>query len=308
MGARVPLRRHPEDVAARNRRLSLLLVVIAGVLAALLGWTFGELSGLGPLGPVLALGLGSGSVATSWYASDRIVIAATGARPADPGEHRRYHNLVEGLAIAAGLPKPRLYLVESAAPNAYATGRDPDHAAIAVTTGLLEKLNRQELEGVLAHELAHVRNLDVRLLAVTTVVVGGIVLLAEWTLRAFAHGGWVRDRRRTDGALPVLAVLGVLVAVVAPLVARLLKLAVSRQREYLADIEGVLLTRYPTGLADALRKIADDGTPLRRATAATAHLWIHAPYAVPVARASRRSVLFETHPPIEDRIARLERL
>lgn len=287
------------------------MVLLAGAaMVTLLGTAMSFGLGVGWVGVPFALAAAGGSAMVSYFESDSIVIASTGARPADPATYKLYHDTMEGLCLAAGLPKPRLYVVNSPALNAFATGRDPDHAAIAITTGLWDALDRHELEAVLAHELAHVRNLDIRTMTVVAVVAGAIVLLADWTLRSLWYGGFRGDRRRSDGAFPVLALVGVLAALLAPIAAQLVRFAVSREREYLADASGVLLTRYPTPMARALRKLQADTWRLRHDSAATAHLWIKDP--LPRARSVRRAgssrwqSLFATHPPIEDRIARLE--
>jgi len=312
--SRVPsVRQHPEELAAANRRRTWLVLVAGGGVVVLLGIALSFTTRVGWVGVPFALAAAAIAAGIAYFQADAIVIASTGARPADRAAYERYHNIAEGLCLAAGLPKPRLYVVASPALNAFATGRDPDHAAIAITTGLWEALDRRELEAVIAHELAHVRNLDIRTMTVVAVVAGAIVMLADWTLRSVWYGGYRTDRRRGVGAFPIIAILGVVAAILAPLAAQLVRFAVSREREYLADASGVLLTRYPTALARALTKLRDDTTRLRHDSAATAHLWIKDP--LPRARArgsgSRRSALdrlFATHPPIEDRIARLQQM
>src|SRR5687768_8567121 len=198
------------------------------------------------------------------------------AVPADPTQFARLHNLVEGLCIASGLPKPRVYVIDDEAPNAFATGRDPKHAAIAVTTGLLAKLNRVELEGILAHELSHVKNYDILVSTLAVTMVGIVALLSDWGLRLLCWGG--ARRRRSNAAAP-LALLGFALLLLSPLVARLMQFAVSRRRESLADISGVALTRYPPGLIAGLEKLRDDRTVVASGSRATAHLWIESPVA-----------------------------
>src|SRR3990167_1024226 len=233
----------------------------------------------------------------SYWFSDSLVIKMTGAKPMpDSGSYQDVHNLVENLAITAGLPKPKLYLIDDPAPNAFATGRNKEHAAVAVTTGLLSMMERQELEGVLAHELSHVGNRDMLVSTVAVVLAGVIAILSDMFLRMAMFGG---DRDRNAG--PLVAVIIIAAAVLAPIAATLIRLAISRKREYLADASGALLTRYPEGLASALQKIGAYSRPLARANHATAHLFI----ANPFGRNGGLTKLFMTHPPIEERIQAL---
>lgn len=242
------------------------------------------------------------SVSSYWW-SDKLVIATTGARELSPQEAPDLHHIVENLAITAGLPKPRVYIVQSAQPNAFATGRNPQHAVIAVTTGILERLDRTELEGVLAHELSHVGNRDMLVSTVVVVLVGVLQLLSDMFMRSMWWGRMGRSNDREGGQVQlVFMILGIVLALVAPLIGMLIQLAVSRKREYLADASGALLTRYPEGLASALEKIAVDNTPMRQASHATAHLWLDDPYQGKKNTTSWFSKLFMTHPPIEDRI------
>jgi heat shock protein HtpX len=243
----------------------------------------------------------------SYYASDKIVLAVSRARPVKKEEYPYLYNVVEGLAIAAGLPKPRCYIINDTAPNAFATGRNPKNSVIVVTTGLLEKLNRAELEGVIAHEMSHIKNYDVLVQTLAVVMVGVVVLLSDWILRSFF---WGAGRRRSSdkqggNAGSILVVVALVLAVLAPLFAQLLKLAVSRKREYLADANGALLTRYPPGLASALKKLSADKEPLEVANKATAHLYIVNPLKD---IKGKMNVLFSTHPPIEKRIEALENM
>jgi heat shock protein HtpX len=241
------------------------------------------------------------------------------AKPADETEYARLHNLVEGLCIAGGLPKPRLYVVDDDAPNAFATGRDPKHAAIAVTTGLLAKMNRVELEGVLAHELSHIKNYDILVSTLAVTLVGVVTLLADFSLRFMWWGGprHRNDRSSNDngGVGIIIAIAGLALLVVAPLIGRVMQAAVSRRREALADVSGVTLTRYPPGLISALEKLRDDKTVVHSASRATAHLWIESPIPTSEAQPSRGrgdsswlNKLFDTHPPLEERIAALREL
>ncbi len=244
------------------------------------------------------------SVATNIFAywnSDKVVIAMSGARPASESEYPDLNNIVENLAITAGLPKPKVYVIEDPAPNAFATGRNKEHAAVAVTTGLLGMMDRAELEGVLAHELSHIGNRDMLVSTVAVVLVGFVTLVSDFFLRASLFGGGGRDRENKN---PVLMLVAVAFIILSPIVATLIQLAISRKREFLADASGALLTRYPEGLASALQKIGGYSQSMRRANNATAHLYISNPFG-PKAAMSGLSKLFMTHPPIEDRIKAL---
>ena len=256
-----------------------------------------------------ALLIAAGMSFASYRFGDRVVLRASRARPATPKEFPRLHNVVEGLCIAAGIPKPAVYVIPEQAPNAFATGRDPEHSSIAVTQGLLETLNRVELEGVIAHELSHVKNRDILVGTLVATLVGVVVLLADWMRRAFFWGGGRRDRDRGGGGLAVvLVVVALVLSILAPLMAQLIRFAVSRKREYLADASGALLTRYPPGLAAALRKIAASSNQMRVANNATAHLWFSQPSRQPGEGVSRVERLFSTHPPIGERIRILEEM
>lgn len=300
-----------EQIAANKRRTA-LLVLGAVVFLGLVGYAIGRLLEAGPLGLALALGLAAAMSLGSYYGGDRIVLASARAREVSREEEPRLHNIVEGLAIAAGVPKPRVYIVPERAPNAFATGRDPEHASIAVTQGLLETMNRVELEGVIAHEMAHIVDRDILVGTVVATLVGAAVLLSEFFLRAWWWGGVGRRRGDERGGGPVELVLfaiGLVMLILAPIVAQIIRLAVSRNREFLADAEGALLTRYPPGLASALRKIAAaSGIPMRSANNATAHLWLAQPSRVEGERMGLLERLFQTHPPIEERIRRLEEM
>ncbi len=233
-----------------------------------------------------------------WY-SDKFVLKMTGAVPVSKEDNPELHRIVENLSITAGLPKPKIYLIDSSQPNAFATGRDPEHSAIAVTKGLLNKLERVELEGVISHEMAHIGNRDILLATVIVVLVGVVTLISRYFLRA----SFFSNRRRKEGGI-MLLVLGLLGAILAPLAATLIRLAVSREREFLADATGALLTRYPEGLARALEKISADNNILRTADYSTAHLFIISPFKGKQAK-SVITRLFSTHPPVEERIKRL---
>jgi heat shock protein HtpX len=297
---------------ARNKRRTFVILFAFVALIAVVAFAFSLLFQAGWAGIVIAIVISLGLAFFSYYQSDRIALAASHAQPADEETYRRYHNLVEGLCIAAGLPKPRLYVVDDPAPNAFATGRNPDHAAIAVTTGLLEKMNRVELEGVLAHELSHIKNYDILVTTVAVVAVGAIALAADIGLR-FAFWGGMRDRRDSNdsgGLGGIIALLALALIVLAPFAAYLMQFAMSRNREYLADASGVQLTRYPPGLISALEKLRDDQAVVHYATKATAQMWIEQPLEQAPDKSERRKFdhLFDTHPPLEDRIARLQEM
>jgi len=288
-----------EQITA-NRVKSAILVAIFVVFVAFLGWVFGRATGWGPAGPILAAVVAGVLAFASYYNSDKMVLALSHARSAPPDEFPFLHNTVEGLAIAAGLPKPAVYVIDDEAPNAFATGRNPEHAAIAVTTGLLKKLNRVELEGVIGHEMSHIADYDTLLMTLAAVMVGTVALLSDWMFRSFLWGG--RRRRNVGGggqAGAIILVVGLVLAILSPLIAQLIKLAISRRREYLADSNGARLTRYPPGLASALEKIALDDRPLRAANKATAHLFIVNPLKE---HGGVMNSLFSTHPPVEKRI------
>jgi heat shock protein HtpX len=289
-----------------------LLIAAFVVLAVLVAVALNFILRFGIVGVVIALVVAIGLSAVSYWKSDAVALRMSRARPADPVEFARLHNIVEGLCIAAGLPKPRVYIVDDEAPNAFATGRDPKHAAIAVTTGLLDKMNRIELEGVIAHELSHIKNYDILVSTIAVTLVGFIALASDIGIRTLWWGG---GRSRDDdngggGAGAILAIFGFALLILAPLIAQLMQFAVSRRRESLADISGVELTRYPPGLISALEKLRDDQTVVHSHSRATAHLWIEQP--MPTEREegklSRINRLFDTHPPLEDRIAALREL
>jgi heat shock protein HtpX len=301
------------DQVTSNKRRSALLIAAFVLLVVAVAWAFDQLVGYGVVGLIVALALALGGSAVAYWKSDAIALAMSHARPADEVEYARLHNLVEGLCIAGGLPKPRLYVIEDAAPNAFATGRDPKHAAIAVTTGLLEKLNRIELEGVLAHELSHIKNYDILVSTLAVTLVGVIALLSDFAMRFLWWGGPRHRNDRRDGgggAAGAVAILGFVLLLVTPLVARLMQFAVSRRRESLADVTGVSLTRYPPGLISALEKLRDDSTVVHSASRATAHLWIEAPTAQDASegRLAWLNRLFNTHPPLDERIQALREL
>jgi heat shock protein HtpX len=299
-----------EQIAANKRRTFLMLfgfVVVITLVATALVLLFGG----GWPGIVIAFVIAMALAWGSYWNSDKIAIAASRAKPADETEYRRYHNLVEGLCIAAGLPKPRLYVVDDPAPNAFATGRNPKHAALAVTTGLLEIMNRVELEGVIAHELSHVKNYDILVTTIAVTAVGTIALISDIGLR-FAFWGGLSGRRDSNDSGPagaLIAIASLAVLMLAPFAGYLMQMAMSRNREYLADASGVQLTRYPPGLISALEKLRDDQAVVHYATKATAQMWIEQPLETDKKKpGSKFNNLFDTHPPLEDRIKRLQEM
>jgi heat shock protein HtpX len=297
-----------EQIAANKRKTAFLIFMFV-LLLFLVGLAFDALLGGGVAGLVIVAVIVLAGSLISYYNSDKVALAMSRAKPADPKEYARFHNLVEGLCIASGLPKPRLYVIDDSAPNAFATGRNPKHSAIAVTSGLLEKMNRVELEGVLAHELSHIRNYDILVMTLAVTMVGMIALLSDFFLRfMFWTGG--RGGRDSNGnnnpAGAVLGLLGVVLMMFAPLIAQLMHLAVSRRREYLADASGVQLTRYPPGLISALEKLKSDQTVIHTASKATAHLWIEGPLDTEPGTKNKFNNWFSTHPPIDERIKALE--
>ena len=296
-----------EQIAA-NRRRTLFLVAAAFVLLGVTGYVLGSLSRSGPIGLVVALAIAAAMSWASYFHGDALVLRSTGAVEVTPEQEPRLHNVVEGLALAAGIPKPRVYVVPAAALNAYATGRDPEHASIAVTRGLLDQMNRLELEGVIGHELAHVAGRDILLGTVVATLVGAVILISDFFLHSLWWGGMGRRDDREGGGNGILAIVGILFLILAPIAGRLVNLAVSRRREYLADAQGALFTRYPPGLVSALRKIeASSAIPLPVASNATAHLWLAEPTR-PRRRGEGVAGLLSTHPPIEERIRRLEEM
>jgi len=291
---------------ARNKRRTFYLITFFLIFVIGLAWVFSQVYDIGWLLPlVVAISIFQ-SFASYWW-SDKITLGISGAHQIEKKDSPELFRVVENLSITAGLPMPKVYIINDSAPNAFATGRDPQHAAIAVTTGLLEKLEKPELEGVIAHEFSHVGNYDIRLMTVIVVLVGIVALLSDWFLRFTIWGGNDDDNNSQFGA--VLALVGLALALLSPLIASLIQLALSRKREYLADADGALLTRYPEGLARALEKIDSDKEPLDAANKATAHLYISSP--LKEHKGTSRgwfANLFETHPPIAERVARLREM
>lgn len=288
-----------------NRRKSLLIILVFIGFIIAISWIFGQILGYGLdfVGMALILS-GLMSFASYWW-SDRIILTLSGARLADRKKDFLFYTVAENLAIAGQIPLPRLYVIENSAPNAFATGRDPKHAVVCATTGLLGKLNRTELEGVIAHEVSHIRNFDTRLMGIVTILLGMVTLLADW----FIKGVRVRDRDRGESQIgAVLFLIGVILAVLSPFIAQLIQLAISRRREFFADASAVMLTRQPDGLIKALLKISADREPLEAANKATAHLYIVNPLRNRHDQVGWFANLFNTHPPIEERIKVLKEM
>ncbi len=292
---------------ARNKRRTFILVSAFLVFIIGLAWVFSRVYNITWLLPVAVL-ISTTQAFVSYWWSDKITLAISGAHQIEKKDSPELFRVVENLSIAGGLPMPKVYVIDDSAPNAFATGRDPEHAVIAVTTGLLSKLEKPELEGVIAHEFSHIGNYDIRLMTVIVVLVGIVALISDWFLRFTFWGGG--DDDNNSGQLgAILTIVGIVLALISPLIATMIQLALSRKREYLADADGVLLTRYPEGLARALEKISADHEPLEAANKATAHLYITNP--LKEYKGKSRGLfagLFETHPPIEERVLRLREM
>lgn len=293
------------DYVTANKRRSALLIVVFIAVIILAGWAFSRLLDYGTPGLVVAILFAIGWSLVGYYNGDRIALMTAGAQGPITKEQNSYvYTMIENLCIAAGLPMPKVYLLNDDQINAFATGRDPQHASIAVTTGAIQLLENEELEGVLAHELSHVKNLDVRYMTMVAILVGILTLLSNYFWRASYMGGRRRGNSESGGQIQaVLMIVGLVLLIIAPILGQLIQLAVSRKREFLADASGALLTRYPEGLARALEKIAaTTAHPLDHANQATAHLYFSNPFGP---RAHGMSRLFSTHPPIAERVAAL---
>ncbi|MDP3766092.1 MAG: M48 family metallopeptidase [Nanoarchaeota archaeon] len=287
-----------------NKRKSIFLITIFFIIIGFLGYAFGLYLGDAFIGLGFAIVFSTIMALISFYSGDKLILGMSSAVPADRKKYPHLVNTVEGLAIAAGIPTPKIYVIDDSAINAFATGRDPKHASVTVTTGAIKRLKRDELEGVIAHEMTHIRNYDIRMMMIVVVLVGIIALLSDFFLRTMIYGKGRKDMKGGGIIGVIIILLGLVLAILAPLIAQLIKLAVSRKREFLADADGALLSRNPDGLANALKKIKDDKEPLvEAANKATAHLFIENPLRT---FRGRVNVLFQTHPPIEERIKRLE--
>lgn len=286
-----------------NKRQTYFILLFFSLLIIGLGWVFSHIYG-SQLILYLAVGIAVLQSWISYFFSDSISLAVSGAKEADRTQYLQLHQLVENIAITAGLPKPKVFVINDDSPNAFATGRNPKNSAVAVTTGLLKVLDKTELEGVVAHELAHIGNRDTLVMTVAVTMVGAVVLLSDFFMRSFLFGPATRSRE-TGSLGPHLLLIGIVLAIIAPIFAKLIQLAISRKREYLADATGALLTRYPEGLASALSKIESYERPMRRANRATAHLYINEPFGVDDRKRSYLAMVFSTHPPIHERVEKL---
>lgn len=303
-----------EQVDANKWKSAIVVAIFAAVtavsiyflsmgMAAYSGGEIGEIGGIGVVGVALIIS-GAMSFGGYWF-SDKIVLGISGARPADRKRDFLFYTVAENMSLAAGVPMPKLYVIDDTAPNAFATGRDPTHAAICATSGLLSKLNRTELEGVIAHEMSHVVNYDTRLMSVVTVLAGVVVLLGDWFLRMSWWGRSNRGNREDKGSGAIFILLGLIFAILSPIVAQLIQLAISRRRELLADASAIKITRQPDGLARALVKISADREPLEVANKATAHLYIMNPLKNNHNAIGWFAGLFNTHPPLAERLKQL---
>jgi len=302
----VPDRKNLYQLISANKVKTALFIIafslLLGLVGYALGWYFRWGTGIYALFGLLIVGYNL----ILYYNSDKLALAVNGAKPADPAEYRQLHNIVEEVAIAAGTPKPRVYVIDADAPNAFATGRNPKHASIAVTRGLLQLMNREELQGVIAHELSHIRNYDILVMTIVAIIGGLLLLFRDIFLRWGLLGGGRRRNSRGGGQLGLILVVGALVlAIVSPLLVALIRAAISRQREYLADASGALIVRNPYGLSSALKKLGAYQGKLRATSAATAHMFIANPFGKDRGKSMN---LFASHPPIEERVQRLEQL
>lgn len=303
-------RRMNELITANKRRTAFLLFGFIAVVV-LVGWAVGVLIGNGTSGSIVALVIAAVFAFTSYWKSDAIALRMSRAVPADEVQYRRLHNLVEGLCIASGIPKPRVYVIDDPAPNAFATGRNPKNAAIAFTTGLLEQMNRVELEGVVAHELSHIKNYDILVSTLAVTLVGTVAIITDIAIRTmWWNGGRVARSGDHANRNNPLAFVGLALLIVAPLLARAMQAAISRRRETLADVSAVRMTRYPPGLIGALEKLQHDTTATHAASMATAHMWIEQPMSGvgDTGRLGSWHKLFNTHPPLSERIALLREI
>lgn len=294
------------DLINKNKRESWIVVGAFLLFIGLAAYLITTGLGYGPDTIAIALILTGISSFAGYYWSDQIVLSLSGARPATRDEFFDFYTVTENLCVATRLPMPKLYVIDDTAMNAFATGRDPQHAAVCATTGLLQRLNRGEIEGVVAHELSHVQNYDIRLMSVVSVLVGTIALLSDWLLRGSSWGGGKRRSDREDNQLQtILFLAGLVLAFLSPLIAQLIQLAISRNREFLADASGAGMSKNPEGLARALEKISQDSEPLEAANKATAHLYISDPLKNTHGAVGWFAAMFATHPPVSERIKQL---
>ncbi|MFH0819072.1 MAG: M48 family metallopeptidase [Patescibacteria group bacterium] len=290
---------------ASNKRRTILLMSLFIVFILILGFIFSYTIEQGWVGLIMAVLIATASSLFGYYAGDKLALFTAGAKgPINKEQNSYVYNLVENLCIAAGLSMPKIYIIPDPAINAFATGRDPEHSSVAITQGAIDNLENEELEGVLAHELSHIKNYDIRLMMLVIICVSFITLLANWMFRFSFFGGHRSNNRGGGGIQLVFLLIGAVFAILSPVLAKIVQLAISRKREFLADGSAVLLTRYPEGLARALEKIKTQATPLTHANKATAHLYISSPFA----QKSFFGNMFSTHPPIDERIAKLREI
>lgn len=288
-----------------NKRKSILLIIFFIIVVVALGWFFGELLGYGYNGLIIALFISWAMALFSYYKGDKVALLTAKAREIKMEDNPYVWRLIENLCITAGIPMPKVYIIPDSGLNAFATGRDPEHASVALTAGIIQALEKSELEGVIAHELSHIKNYDIRIMTLVIILVGTIALLADFFMRSQFFGIGGRKRDNDNGGLGmILLVVGIILAILTPLIAQLIQLSISRKREFLADASGALLTRYPQGLENALLKISQS-PQLKNANNATAHLYIANPFS-----GSKKFMakMFSTHPPIEERIAALKKM
>lgn len=282
-------------IAANKRNTIFIMAAFVGLISAI-GWAISNVFyGNSDIAPFVIVGAALYAV-LQYFIAGKLAVASTGAVEIEKRDNPRFYRIVENLAIANGIATPKIYIINDSAPNAFATGRDPKHAIVAATTGLLEIMDDDELEGVMAHELGHVKNYDIRVSMIAFGLVSAIGFLSDIVLRSMFYG----DNRRDNNTSPVVMIIGLVVVILAPIIAVIVQMAISRQREYLADATGVMTTRHPDGLASALGKLAQYGKPMKRQSTSTAHLFISNPL-----KPGFFSKIFSTHPPLEDRIARL---
>ena len=292
------------DFIRKNKRRSFFLIAVFIVFVLLVGYFTGYYMDLGYTGLIVAVGVATFMTLISYFQGDSIALWTAGAKPIKKEDNPYVFRLVENLCITAGLPMPGIYIINDPAPNAFATGRDPEHASIALTIGLIERLENEELEGVIAHELSHIKNYDIRLMTVVIVLAGTILLMGNWFIRIRLFGG--RRSRGGGQAGSILMIVGLVFLILSPIFAKLIQFAISRKREFLADASGALMTRYPEGLAKALEKISSYNQPMRKANSATAHLFIINPFGIKSKKGITR--LFSTHPPVKERISALRKM
>ncbi|MBI5254451.1 M48 family metallopeptidase [Candidatus Falkowbacteria bacterium] len=286
-----------------NKRKSIFLIFIFFILIAGIGYILSRVLNYGYSPLVIAVVISMFMVGISYFAGDKIALISAGAKSIGKEENPYVYRIVENLCITAGLPTPKIYIINDPAPNAFATGRNPEHSSIAITTGLIQTMENEELEGVIAHELSHVKNYDVRLATLVVVLVGALSIIADMFLRSFLFGG--RRSNNNKNGNGILAIIGIILIILSPIIGQLIQLAISRKREFLADASGALMTRYPEGLARALEKISQYKQPMQRFSNATAHLFFTNPY---FSSKKFLSSIFSTHPPIEQRIQALRNM